>query len=171
MTLEDVILSFLRDLKTKLCKHNQKKVESVHYIKVYTKGVLKNGFVYVETSGKNLLYQLRSRRLTHQTDFDLKYTQDIFYFTVSYCLIYVPLYTKFKALAFRSLCLVPNKIILFFLGWNVHLIYYQQTSHTNLRDLLVVAFQFQLHFYAGKLCKYYLHKVTSHWQQLGASNL
>ena len=78
MTLEDVILSFLRDLKTKLCKHNQKKVESVHYIKVYTKGVLKNGFVYVETSGKNLLYQLRSRRLTHQTDFDLKYTQVFF---------------------------------------------------------------------------------------------
>ena len=77
MTLEDAILIFLRDLKTKLCKHNQKEVESVHYIKVYTKRVLKNGLVYVETSDPNLLYQLRSKPLIHQRDFDLKYTQDI----------------------------------------------------------------------------------------------
>ena len=31
-------------------------------------------------------------------------------FTFSYCLISVPLYTMLKALAFRSLYLVPNKI-------------------------------------------------------------
>ena len=68
----------------------------------------------------------------------------------------------FKALAFRSLHLVPNEIDLVCLGRNTHLIYYQQTSHTNLKNLLVVAFQFQLHFYAGKLCKYHLHKVTNH---------
>ena len=37
-------------------KHNQKEFESVYYIKVYVKGVLKNGFVYVETSDANLLY-------------------------------------------------------------------------------------------------------------------
>ena len=42
------------------------------------------------------------------------------------------------------------------------LIYYQQTSHTNLKNLLVVTFQFQLHFYAGKLCKSHLHKVMNH---------
>ena len=54
--LEDVILIFLTDLKSKLCKHNQKEFESVYYIKVYAKGVLKNGFVYVETSDANLLY-------------------------------------------------------------------------------------------------------------------
>ena len=64
--LEDLILIFLRDLKTKLCKHNQKEAESVHYIKAYAKGVLKNGFVYVETSDTNLLYQLHSKPLTHQ---------------------------------------------------------------------------------------------------------
>ena len=80
VTLEDVTLIFLRDLKTKLCKHNQKEVESVHYIKVYAKGVLKNGFVYLETSDANLLYQLRSKPLIHQGDFDLKYTQDILLF-------------------------------------------------------------------------------------------
>ena len=61
MTLEDEILIFLKDLETKLCKHNQKEVEAVHYIKVYTKGVLKNGFVYVETSDASLLCQLRSK--------------------------------------------------------------------------------------------------------------
>ena len=81
VTFEDVVLILLKDLKTKLCKHNQKEVESVHYIRVYAKGVLKNGFVYVETSDANLLYQLRSKPLTHQRDFDLR------------------------------LCLVPNKIV------------------------------------------------------------
>ena len=60
VTLEDVILIFLRYLKTKLCKHNQKEVESMHYIKAYAKGVLKKDFVYVETSDANLLYQLSS---------------------------------------------------------------------------------------------------------------
>ena len=75
--LEDVILIFLREFKIKLCKHNEKEVLSVHYIKVYAKGVLKNDFVYVETSDENLLCQLRSKPLTHQRDFDLKYTLDI----------------------------------------------------------------------------------------------
>ena len=32
------------------------------------------------------------------------------YFTFPYCLISVPLYTIFKDLSFRSLCLVPNTI-------------------------------------------------------------
>ena len=38
-----------------LSNHNQKEVEAVHYIKLYAKGVLKNDFVYVETSDANLL--------------------------------------------------------------------------------------------------------------------
>ena len=70
-----------------------------------------------------------------------------------------------KALAFRSLCLVPNKIDFVFSWPKYTLKYYQQTSHTNVKNLLVVAFQFQLPFYTGKLCKYHLHKVTNHWQQ------
>ena len=78
--LEDATLIFLRDLKTKLCKHNQKEVESVHYIKFYANGVLKSGFVYVETSDANLLYELRSKPLTPWADFDLKYTLDILLF-------------------------------------------------------------------------------------------
>ena len=40
---------------------------------------------------------------------------------------------------------------------------YQQISHKNMKNLLVVAFQFQLYFYAGNLCKYHLHTVTNHW--------
>ena len=82
MTLEDVILIFLRDLEIKLCNHNQKEVEAVHYIKLYAKGVLKNNFVYVETSDANLLDLLRSKPLTHQTAFDLKYTQHILPFLI-----------------------------------------------------------------------------------------
>ena len=47
---EVLILVSLKDLETKLCKHNQKEVISVHYIRVYVKGVLlKSDFVYVET--------------------------------------------------------------------------------------------------------------------------
>ena len=82
MTLEDVILIFLRDLKNKLCKHNKKEVEPFHYIKVYSKGMLKNGFVYAEISDANLLYQLSLKSLTHQRDFDLKYIPNIFYFSI-----------------------------------------------------------------------------------------
>ena len=44
VTLEGVILIFLKDLKTKLCKLNQKEFESMHYIKVYSKGVSKKRF-------------------------------------------------------------------------------------------------------------------------------
>ena len=47
--IEVLILVSSEDLETKLCRHNQKKVVSVHYIKVYIKGVLKSDFVYVET--------------------------------------------------------------------------------------------------------------------------
>ena len=64
----------------------------------------------------------------------------------------------FKALAFPSLCLVPNRID-FVLSWPKCTL--NQLS-TNLKNPLVVAFQFQLHFYAGKLCNYCLHKVTNH---------
>ena len=47
--LEVLILVSLKGLETKLCRHNQKEVILVHYIKVYVKGLLKNDFVYVET--------------------------------------------------------------------------------------------------------------------------
>ena len=49
----------------------------MHYIKVYSTAVLKNGFVYIETSDANLLNKLRSDPLTKLTDFHLKFTQDI----------------------------------------------------------------------------------------------
>ena len=67
VTVEDVILIFFfeRDPKTKLCKHNRKEVESVHYIRVYAKGMLKNGCVHAEASDANSLYQLRSKPSTH----------------------------------------------------------------------------------------------------------
>ena len=47
--LEVLILVSLKDLKTKLCRHNQREVVLVHCIKVYVKEVLKNDFVYVKT--------------------------------------------------------------------------------------------------------------------------
>ena len=105
----------------------------------------------------------------HWRDF-LKYNQDIL------LLHTVPLYTMFKALACQSLYSVLNKID-FVLSWpkcslnllstnqshkhkkslsSCFSIYYQQISHTNMKNLLVVAFQFQLHFmlenYASIIC-------------------
>ena len=71
---EDVILIFLRDGKTKLCKHNQKEVESVHYLKVYAKGMFS---LYRNFRCEFTLNQSCSKPLIHQKDFDLKYTQDI----------------------------------------------------------------------------------------------
>ena len=64
MKFEDVVIIFLRDLKTKLCKHNQKEVASAYYINVYAKGVLINDFFYVETSDTNLIERLSSPHLT-----------------------------------------------------------------------------------------------------------
>ena len=113
VTFEDVILIFLRDLKTKLCKYNKKEVESVHYVKAYAKAILKSFIVYVETSDPNLLYQLRSKPLSQQR---LWSKIDQRCFTFAYCLIFVKLDTMFKVLAFWSLCLVPNKID-FVLSW------------------------------------------------------
>ena len=84
MTFEDAILLILRDLKTNLCKDNQKRLESVLYIKVYAKELLKNVFfVYVEMSDARLLYQSPLKPLTHQRDFDLKCTQDILHFHIT----------------------------------------------------------------------------------------
>ena len=40
-----------------------------------------------------------------------------------------------------------------------------------LKNLWLVAFQFQFCFYVGKVDQYYQHKGMSHWQQLGASHL
>ena len=75
--IEVLILVSLKYFESKLCRHNQKDVVSVYYIKAYVKGVLKNDFVYVETLDVNLFYQLRSMPLFHQRYFNLKYILDI----------------------------------------------------------------------------------------------
>ena len=68
----------------------------------------------------------------------------------------------FKALAFRSLCLAPNKID-FVLSWPKCTLNLLSTNQSHkLENLLVVAFQFQLQLHGGKLCKYHLHKITNH---------
>ena len=167
VTLEYVISIFLKDLKTTLCKHNQKEVEAVRYIKVYAKGVVKNGFVYKEISDTNLLYQFRDwlnqqmlgssesfirSEDVHWRDF-LKYNQDIL------LLHTVPLYTMFKALACQSLYSVLNKID-FVLSWpkcSLNLLSTNQ-SHKHEKSLSS-CFSISVTFYVGKLCKYHLHKI------------
>ena len=129
---EDVILIFLRDLKIKFCKHNQKEVESVHFIKVYTKG----RFVYVQTSDTNLLYQLCSKPLTHQGDFDLKYTQDILLFHSAWFLYhytqctakYGNRQTKFMVLYICKQRFQDTAIDISS-QFNIHLIYLRQKSN------------------------------------------
>ena len=99
---------------------------------------------------------------------DLKYIPDIW---LLHCyLISVPLYTIFKDLVFRSLCLVPN--IYFVLSCPKRLLNLLSANQSHfLKNFWLVSFQFQFNFYVRKLYKYHQHKVTSHWQQLGASHL
>ena len=59
--------------------------KNVKCIKIYSKGLLKNNFVFVEISDTNLIYQLRSKSLIHLRDFDLKYV----WFSFRYCFITV----------------------------------------------------------------------------------
>ena len=55
VTFEALISTFFKGLKTKLCMHNQKKVESGLYLKLFATRVLKSNFFYVETSDTALL--------------------------------------------------------------------------------------------------------------------
>ena len=58
--------------------------------KILRKEVVKIGFVFVVTSDANVLYQLRSKLLPLQRDFDLKYTQDISLLHIHLSRIYLP---------------------------------------------------------------------------------
>ena len=102
VVLDYTIRIFLRYLKIKLCKHNQKEVESVHYRKDYAKGLLRNYFVYVET------FRL-SKSLFCQKEVHLKYIQDILLLHIVWFLYH---YTQ----CLRPLFLVPTKID-FVLSW------------------------------------------------------
>ena len=107
VALEDVILIFLIDLKTKLCKLNQKEVESVHYIKVYSKGLLKKSFCLCRSFRREFALSITFKTIDAPDRLWSKIHPR--YFTFSHCLIAVPLHTMLKVLAFRSLYLVPNK--------------------------------------------------------------
>ena len=51
------------------------------------------------------------------------------YVTLEYCFILMSLYWMFSGFDFFILCLLPNKLILFYLHQNEYLMYYPQTSH------------------------------------------
>ena len=112
VTLEDVILIFLRDLKTKLCKLNQKK----GWISVLHKSLLNGGvekrFCLCRTFRREFTLSITFKAIDSPDRLWSKIHPR--YFTFSYCLIAVPLHTMFKVLLFRSLCLVPNKIEIVF---------------------------------------------------------
>ena len=101
------------EVEIKLCKHNQKEVKSVHYIRVYAKGVLKNVCLCRNFRRENNLSIMFKAIDSPERLWSKTHPR---YFTFSYCLISIPLYTMFKALVFQSLCLVPNKTD-FVLSW------------------------------------------------------
>ena len=117
--LEVLILVSLKDLETKLCKHNQKEVVSVHYIK----GGVKKRFCQC----RNLRCEFISSIAFKANDSLERLPSKIHlrYFTFACCFISIPLYKIFKDLEFQSLCLVPNNIE------SVYLIYCQQTSNIS----------------------------------------
>ena len=114
VTLEDIILISLRDLKAKLCKHNQKKGQISALHKILSKGGIKKRFVLC----RNFRREFTSSITFEAFDSPERLWSKILprHFTFAYCLISVSLYAMFKALAFRSLCLVQNKID-FVLSW------------------------------------------------------
>ena len=133
---------------------------SVHYIKVYVKGGVKKLFCLCRKIRCEFPLSITFKAIDSPQRISSKiHTTYFTWFLYHYI-------QRLRPLAFRSLCLVSTKFILFCLGRNVYLIYHQQTSHTNLKSLLVIAFQFQLHFYARKPCKYHQHSETNHWQQI-----
>ena len=68
----------------------------------------------------------------------------------------------FKALAFQSLCLAPNKID-FVLSWPKYTLNLLSTNQSHkLERSFSSCFSIPVTFHAGKLCKYHLHKVTNH---------
>ena len=77
--LETLFKIFLRDLKIRFYKHNEKVFKSLHYVTAYAEKVLKNNFVYVEFLHANFPDQIRPKPLTNQRDFYLKYIRHILY--------------------------------------------------------------------------------------------
>ena len=91
-----------------LCRHNQKEVVSVHYIKVYVKGMLKNWFCLCRNLRGEFILSITFKAIDSPERLSSKIHPG--YLTFECCLISMPLYTIFMDLAFQSLCLVPNNI-------------------------------------------------------------
>ena len=106
--LEVLILVSLKDLETELCRRNQNEVVSVHYIKVYVKGGVKKRFCLRRNLRREFILLITFKAIDSPERLSSKIHPR--YLTFACCLISMPLYTIFKDLAFRSLCLVPNNI-------------------------------------------------------------
>ena len=77
----------------------------------------------------------------------------------------------FKALAFQNLCLVPNKIDFVF-SWPKCTLNLLSTNQSHkLEKSLSSCFSISVTFLWWKTLQVSLHKLTNHWQQLGASHL
>ena len=62
-------------------------------------------------------------------------------------------------------------VFLFFCSWWLAEEYLFAECCISSKNLWLVVFPFQFCLYVAKLYKYHQHKVTSHWQQPGASHL
>ena len=118
VTLED-FFNLSKRFENQPVKHNQEEVESVHYIKVYSKEVLKQ-YCLCRNFRRELTLAIAFKAIDSAERLGSKTHSR--YFSFVYYLISVPLYTMFNALASENLGLVPNKTLV---------IYYQLTSYIN----------------------------------------
>ena len=65
------------------------------------------------------------------------------YVTLEYCFILMSLCWMFSGFEFLILCLLPSKLILFYLHQNEYLIYYLKTNHKAWSNFYLVSFQFR----------------------------
>ena len=132
------------------------------------KEVSRNDFVNVETSVMNLLKSITFKAIDSPERLWSRIHPR--YFTFTYCLISVPLYTMFKVLAFQKLCLVPNKID-FALSWPKCWLNLLSTNQScKLEKSLNSCFSVSVTILCWKTMKSII-KVMNHWQKLGASHL
>ena len=81
----------------------------MHYIKVYVKGALKKRFCLCRNLGREFILSITFKAIDSPPE-RLSSKMHPRYFTFACCLVSILLYTIFKDLAFRSLCLVVNNI-------------------------------------------------------------
>ena len=98
----------MKELETKLCRHNKKRdsINGLH--KGLRKGGVNKRFYRYRNLRREFILSITFKAIDSSERLSFKIHSR--YFTFACYLTSMPLYTIFEDLAFQSLCLVPNNI-------------------------------------------------------------